>query len=329
MIRDSYIASFQNFNIVPTNKFGQNVKFTEMAVISRSAFEPSALITGLRGYSVKIDERDLLDDMTFSVFAPTSNCKYSRIMLGPASFVNHDCNPNSKYTGEGEKKLTAIRIETVTNIAPGEEITVSYADIYFGNRNKQCLCSTSFHRVEGECDEVDTEPVVKIIKVDDDVEHELQFIRGDNNVNGELQSDDRQVDGVEGECDEVDTEPVVDGEQHAVVGAAESEYNTDSQTASCVSKSGKRVKELKMDAMEECLICYTHVKRIKIHLAIHQNIDDADVKLLVDFYRTRKAKRAFECHDFKRRFVSVVTHKYKSNSACNSETKVDNCSSRR
>ena len=280
MNRDAYIASFQNLNIVPTNKFGQNVKFTEMAVISRIAFEPRALITGLRGYSAKIDDRDLLDDMTFSVFAPTSNCKYSRIMLGPASFVNHDCNPNSRYTGEGEKKLTAIRIETITSIAPGEEITVSYADIYFGNRNKQCLFSTSCRRVEGE-------------------------------------------------CDEVDTEPVLDGEQHAVVGAAESEYNTDSQTPSCVSKSGKRVKEVKMDAMEACLICYTNVKRIKLYLAIHQNINDADVQLLVDFCRTRKAERPFDCHDFERRFVSVVTHKYKSNSACNSVAKVDNCSSRK
>ena len=138
---------------------------------------------------------------------------------------------------------------------------------------------------------VDADPGVENIIVHDDGEHELQ-------LDGELQSDGEQVDGVDGECDEADTEPVV--------GTAESEYNRDIQTA---SKSGKRVKEVKMDAMVECLICFTHVKRIKRHLAIHQNIDDADVQLLVDFYRTRNAKRAFDCHDCKRRFVSVVTHK--------------------
>ena len=366
MIRDAYIESFQNLDIVPTNKFGQNVNFTEMAVISRNAFKPKVLITGLRGCTAKIDERDLLDDMTFSVFAPTTNCKHSRIRLGPASFVNHDCNPNSRYKAEGKKNLTVIGIETITSIAPGEEITVSYGDDYFGKRNEQCLCSTCCQSVEGECDEVDAEPVVENIIVDaepvvennivdaepvveniivdaepvvdniivdaepvvdniivdadpgveniivhDDGEHELQ-------LDGELQSDGEQVDGVDGECDEADTEPIV--------GTAESEYNRDIQTA---SKSGKRVKEVKMDAMVDCLICFTHVKRIKRHLAIHQNIDDADVQLLVDFYRTRNAKRAFDCHDCKRRFVSVVTHKYKSNCACNSVMKVDNCSSRR
>ena len=142
MIRDAYIESFRNIDIVPTNKFGQNFKLTEMAVISRNAFKPKVLITGLRGYTVKIDERDLLDDMTFSVFTSTTNCKYSRIMLGPASFVNHDCNPNSRYKAEGEKNLTVIGIETITSIAPGEEITVLYADNYFGNRNEQCLFST-------------------------------------------------------------------------------------------------------------------------------------------------------------------------------------------
>ena len=210
-----------------------------------------------------------------------------------------------------------IGIETITSIAPGEEITVSYADNDFGNRNEQCLCSTCCQSVEGECDEVDAEPVVEntivdaepIVEnfivdaepvvdsfivdadpvvenniLDDDGEHELQ-------LDGELQSDGEQVDGVEGECDEVDTEPVV--------GTAESEYNTDSQTA---SQSGKRVKVVKMDAKVEWLICYTHVKRIKRHLAIHQNIDDADVQLLVDSYRTRNAKRAFDWHDCKRRF---------------------------
>ena len=103
MIRDAYIDSFQNLDIVTTNKFSQNVKFTEMVVISRNALKPKILMTGLRGYTAKIDEPDLLDDMTFSVFAPTTNCKYSRIMLGPASFVNHNCNPNSRYKAEGRK----------------------------------------------------------------------------------------------------------------------------------------------------------------------------------------------------------------------------------
>ena len=54
MIRDSYIASFQNLDLVPTNEFGQNVKFTEMAVISRSAFKPKVSITDIRGYTVNM-----------------------------------------------------------------------------------------------------------------------------------------------------------------------------------------------------------------------------------------------------------------------------------
>ena len=64
-----------------------------------------------------------------------------------ASFQNLDLRKSHLqhellvHSGGGEN-LTGIGNETITNIAAGEEITVSYADNYFGNRNEQCLSST-------------------------------------------------------------------------------------------------------------------------------------------------------------------------------------------
>ena len=42
--------------------------------------------------------------MFFSVFAPSANFKRTRIMLGPASFVNHEGNLNARFVVSSEKK---------------------------------------------------------------------------------------------------------------------------------------------------------------------------------------------------------------------------------
>ena len=59
-------------------------------------------------------------------------------MLGPASFVNHECNPNA-WCFSGEKKT--ISIQTVRTDEVEEEVSVFYSPDYFGEFNRNCECN--------------------------------------------------------------------------------------------------------------------------------------------------------------------------------------------
>ncbi|KAJ2853529.1 histone lysine methyltransferase Set9, partial [Coemansia asiatica] len=91
------------------------------------------------------------------------------LFLGPARFVNHDCDSNCRFTALGSD---AIGFQALRTIEPGEEITTHYGSCYFGDNNCECLCATcekysrgwyATHRldeegrvVEMELDNVDT-----------------------------------------------------------------------------------------------------------------------------------------------------------------------------
>ncbi|KAF8319590.1 uncharacterized protein EI90DRAFT_2903761, partial [Cantharellus anzutake] len=62
----------------------------------------------------------------------------SMLFLGPARFVNHDCNPNCEL----ERKDKVMRFKVRRLIKAPEEITCFYADDYFGPGNCECLCET-------------------------------------------------------------------------------------------------------------------------------------------------------------------------------------------
>ncbi|KAI7822113.1 hypothetical protein BX661DRAFT_156362 [Kickxella alabastrina] len=61
------------------------------------------------------------------------------LFLGPARFVNHDCDSNCRFTALGSD---AICFQALRTIEPGEEITTHYGSCYFGDDNCECLCAT-------------------------------------------------------------------------------------------------------------------------------------------------------------------------------------------
>ncbi|KAI9311082.1 hypothetical protein BX666DRAFT_1104886 [Dichotomocladium elegans] len=61
----------------------------------------------------------------------------SCLFLGPARFLNHDCESNTKFMPFGEN---GISFKVIRNIACGEEITTFYGEHYFGENNSECLC---------------------------------------------------------------------------------------------------------------------------------------------------------------------------------------------
>ena len=60
-------------------------------------------------------------------------------MLGPISFVNHDCDSNCEYIMNEKNEMLLI---TKRSIKKGEEITTDYGKNYFDFNNTNCECSS-------------------------------------------------------------------------------------------------------------------------------------------------------------------------------------------
>lgn len=92
----------------------------------------------LSGQLVNInqDEEEYLarNNLDFSLFYGRTKRK---LWLGPGSFVNHDCKPNSAYL-KVNKNMYLIKAQK--NISVGEEILVCYGTKYFDKNT--CECST-------------------------------------------------------------------------------------------------------------------------------------------------------------------------------------------
>jgi len=71
--------------------------------------------------------------------------KKNHLFLGPARFVNHDCDNNCELFREGRY----ITFRVIKSVAVGEEVTAHYGDGYFGRGNRDCLCETCERRGVG------------------------------------------------------------------------------------------------------------------------------------------------------------------------------------
>ncbi|RPA80885.1 hypothetical protein BJ508DRAFT_307083 [Ascobolus immersus RN42] len=113
----------------------------EAKIVARKHFAKGEEIRGLHGVLCRMteeDEEEYSGNNDFSILHSTrmgGTC----MLLGPVRFVNHDCNPNAKFITTNKD---LINITTIRDIEIGEEITVQYADHYFGDDNEECLCQT-------------------------------------------------------------------------------------------------------------------------------------------------------------------------------------------
>lgn len=69
----------------------------------------------------------------------------SQLFLGPARFVNHDCEPNVEFYRVGNQ----MAFRCIRPIRINEEIVTYYGDNYFDVGNAECLCATCEARQQG------------------------------------------------------------------------------------------------------------------------------------------------------------------------------------
>ncbi|RXW16770.1 hypothetical protein EST38_g9075 [Candolleomyces aberdarensis] len=134
--------------IAHTSRYSHHTGKSELCVLATRPLAPGTVITELKGSMANLtDEEDkalkragMVDSdirRDFSVIHSKS-MKKNHLFLGPARFVNHDCDNNVELFREGRY----ITFRVLRPIAVGEEITAHYGDGYFGKRNRHCLCET-------------------------------------------------------------------------------------------------------------------------------------------------------------------------------------------
>ena len=131
------------FEIVTTWQFATtSTEGGDAAVLARSFIDRGQEIKGLVGSWVAITEQEetLLEDHGHAISIVQSarlSQKGVLLMLGPARFCNHACEPNARLVPKRSRKVV---INAIKPIHPRTEITVSYREDK--SRYDGCLCST-------------------------------------------------------------------------------------------------------------------------------------------------------------------------------------------
>ncbi|KAF8622713.1 hypothetical protein AX15_006804 [Amanita polypyramis BW_CC] len=136
-----------SIEIAHTSRYAHRTGKSELCILATRNLAPGAVITELKGSMANLTEEedkelkrnlhntDIRRD--FSVIH-SKQMKKNHLFLGPARFVNHDCDNNCELFREGKY----ITFRVLRPIIIGEEITAHYGDGYFGRKNRHCLCET-------------------------------------------------------------------------------------------------------------------------------------------------------------------------------------------
>ncbi|KAI0408577.1 hypothetical protein F4802DRAFT_355297 [Xylaria palmicola] len=128
------------FEVSSTNRY--TIYNHEAAITARRYIKKGQPIKYLSGIQVMItakEDKELAKrKKDFSIVISSRN-KCAALFMGPARFANHDCDANARLMITGQ---AGIEIVATRNIDVGDEITVSYAENYFGEDNCECLCNT-------------------------------------------------------------------------------------------------------------------------------------------------------------------------------------------
>lgn len=141
--------------IAHTSRYSHKTGKSELCIMATRNLAPGTVVTELKGSMANLSNEedkelkrtDLRNSdirRDFSVIHSKS-MKKNHLFLGPARFVNHDCDNNCELFREGRY----ITFRVLRPIAIGEEITAHYGDGYFGKKNKHCLCETCEKRGRG------------------------------------------------------------------------------------------------------------------------------------------------------------------------------------
>ncbi|KAI0393934.1 hypothetical protein F5Y17DRAFT_283755 [Xylariaceae sp. FL0594] len=148
------------YEVSSTNRY--TIYNHEAAITARKFVKKGQPVKYLSGIQVMISEKEDKElakkKKDFSVIISARN-KCAALFMGPARFANHDCDANARLMITGQ---AGIEIVATRDIQVGEEITVSYAENYFGENNCECLCKTCEDKCVNGWAQGETTPALKM-----------------------------------------------------------------------------------------------------------------------------------------------------------------------
>ncbi|KAI9321416.1 hypothetical protein BX666DRAFT_1850068, partial [Dichotomocladium elegans] len=130
------------FEISDTRRYKDHGRRVEACLVATKDWHVGDEIRACTGMIANLDPMEDAElrqgKRDFSVmWSQRKGC--SCLFLGPARFVNHDCNSNCKFISSGQN---AVTFKVVREIKCGEELTAFYGSHYFGENNVECRCAT-------------------------------------------------------------------------------------------------------------------------------------------------------------------------------------------
>ncbi|KAF4977035.1 hypothetical protein FZEAL_6397 [Fusarium zealandicum] len=169
------------WEVSSTNRY--TIVTHEAAVSARRAIKRNESIKYLSGVQVIItpeEEKAISSQKKDFSIVVSSRSKCTSLFMGPARFANHDCDANAKLMRTSH---AGIEIIATRPIAPGEEITVTYGESYFGENNCECLCKTCEDLLRNAWEpEEGTVPVTKSIEQEKSDGYSLRRRRRDDSI---------------------------------------------------------------------------------------------------------------------------------------------------
>ncbi|VVC33866.1 Zinc finger C2H2-type,SET domain [Cinara cedri] len=113
---------------------------TGAKVVAKSRIHRDEILRDLRGRLCTVNESFIKSSGIDSFLVQSTrakNNKSEQLWLGPATYINHDCNSNSKIYSINND-FACVKATRV--IEPKEEITINYGDNFFSS--DECYCAT-------------------------------------------------------------------------------------------------------------------------------------------------------------------------------------------
>ncbi|KAF9186586.1 Histone-lysine N-methyltransferase set9 [Haplosporangium sp. Z 11] len=136
------------FEISQTDRYSAVTHKSEACVIANRPLEVGSELRYCAGTIAILNEQEEkdLESRTSDFSVIRTSRKGTCLFLGPARFVNHDCDPNCSFMAAGSN---VIYFKVLKPVNVNDEITTHYGDNYFGNNNQECLCATCERRGKG------------------------------------------------------------------------------------------------------------------------------------------------------------------------------------
>ena len=131
--------------VTSTNRY--DITTQESTVVALRNLDRHQVVSKFQGTLVRLVRYRIHEFDGYMSTIRSSRRGVEYLLLGPARFINHDCDPNAKIDIIPGSLVVQVRM--IKGLAAGQAITVSYSSDFFGTDNMGCACASCESQVRG------------------------------------------------------------------------------------------------------------------------------------------------------------------------------------